>query len=154
LKRLLFALIVPALAMLAPPASAQITTVFTPPRPERPAEDPVERRVQRAEQLERRIGEMREWVDSVAIAVDAEPTVRDTAQVTPDGVAQPRRPAAGQPAPRPREVVARVDEPRAPPRTERFREGAPAPATATPLPLLALLGAATAGLGLYLRRRR
>jgi hypothetical protein len=153
LKRLLLALIVPALAMSAPPASAQITTVFTPPRPERPAEAPVERRAQRAEQLERRIGEMREWADSVAVEVDAEPAVRDTVTVTPDGVAAPQRPAA-QPAPRPRETVVPVDAPRAPPRTERFREGAPAPATATPLPLLALLGAASAGLGLLLRRRR
>ncbi len=132
------------LALMAVPGAAlpaQITTAVVPPRPERPAADPVEERVRRTERLEARITGMREWVDSVAIEMEAAPTVPDT--LPPDGRVMLRAEAPSRPLPEPRE----------PPRVQVFREGAPAPATATPLPLLAMVGAAAMGLGMLLRRR-
>lgn len=133
-----------SLALLAVPGaalSAQITTAVVPPSPERPAVDPVEERVRRTERLETRITEMREWVDSVAVEMEAAPAVPDT--LPRDDRVALRADAPQRPLPEPRE----------PPRVQVFREGAPAPATATPLPLLAMLGAASLGLGFLLRRR-
>lgn len=148
-KRLLFALAVPLLVMSAAPAAAQITTAVTPPRPERPAEDPVEVRVRRTERLEGRVTEMRAWVDSVAIETDAAPSVPDTAVVSPP------RPVRDQQVPPAQAERPPLPAPRQPPPpTREFREGAPAPATATPLPLLTLLGAAAVAAGALLRGTR
>ncbi len=144
------------LVLLAVPGAAlpaQITTAVVPPRPERPAADPVEERVRRTERLEARITEMREWVDSVAIELEAVPTVPDTlppgdSRVQLRAEAPPRTVPAAREPPRP------LPAPREPPRETAFREGAPAPATATPLPLLAMFGAASLAFGVLLRRRR
>ena len=125
------------LALLAAPAaSAQFTgLVAPPPRPAPPAE-----LVARAGDVtsdtavERRMTDMKAWVDSAAVAVQAQP--RDTTTPPPVIV---ETPAAAEPPPQ-EEVSA-------------FREGAPAPNTATPLPALLLLGAGLIAGGAALRRR-
>ena len=126
------------LALLAAPAaSAQFTGLVTPPpRPAPPAE-----LVARAGDVtsdtavERRMTDMKAWVDSAAVAVEAQ-APRDTATPPPAIV---ETPPAAEPAPQ-EEVSA-------------FREGAPAPDTATPLPALLLLGAGLIAGGAALRRR-
>ena len=126
------------LALLAAPAaSAQFTGLVTPPpRPAPPAE-----LVARAGDVtsdtavERRMTDMKAWVDSAAVAVEAQ-APRDTATPPPVIV---ETPPAAEPAPQ-EEVSA-------------FREGAPAPDTATPLPALLLLGAGLIAGGAALRRR-
>jgi hypothetical protein len=120
----------------APVASAQFTGLVTPPpRPAPPAEI-----VARAGDVtadttaSQRMTDMKEWVDSAAVAVAAQ-APQDT--TTPPPVIVETPPAA-EPAPEP---------------VTEFREGAPAPDTATPLPLLALLGAGLVAAGAALRRR-
>lgn len=134
-----FALI--AVMLLGPlPASAQFTTVVTPPRRDRPAPAAAaDARPQPDTATRAALLEMRAWVDSAAEALEvdaatAEPaTPADTLAVAPE-----RHPAAPIPAPR-------AAEP-----TVAFREGAPAPDTATSLPLLALIAVGALGAGLLL----
>ena len=123
--------------LVAPAASAQFTGLVTPPpRPAPPAE-----LVARAGDVtsdtavERRMTDMKAWVDSAAVAVQAQ-APRDTVTPPPVIVETPR---AAEPAPQ-EEVSA-------------FREGAPAPDTATPLPAILLLGAGLVAGGAALRRR-
>jgi hypothetical protein len=126
------------LALLAAPAaSAQFTGLVTPPpRPAPPAELVARGGdVTSDTAVGRRMTDMKAWVDSAAVAVEAQ-APRDT--TTPPPVIVETPPAA-EPAPQ-EEVSA-------------FREGAPAPDTATPLPALLLLGAGLIAGGAALRRR-
>ena len=133
------ALIVAALLMTAPAAlEAQITTLVPParePQPVTAARDAAEAEARTDSIREVQLGDMREWVDSAAVAIAATPD-STTVEVDSGEVAMERPPL-----------------PRAPEPTEEFREGAPAPATATRLPLLALLGIGALGLGAALVKR-
>ena len=138
--RSLLAVAVVTLITLPAVAQAQFTTVVAPPREKQVAQSAEAAAVARARAdsvMQQRLGDMREWVDSAAVAlagvsdtlrvevVDSGVVLRDTAAVPPE----PRRP------------------------TTEFREGAPAPATATGLPTLALIGIGALGLGAILLGR-
>ena len=135
--RALVVLTVVTLVTIPAAAQAQFTTVVAPPRAKQvaeSAESAADARA-RADSLMRvRLGDMREWVDSAAVAISG---VSDTARVvvvdSGEVALEPERPA-----PRP---------------TTEFREGAPAPATATGLPTLALIGIGALGLGAILLGR-
>jgi hypothetical protein len=125
-----------AALLAAPVASAQFTGVVTPPpRPAPPVELVASAGDVTADTTgERRMSDMKAWVDSAAVAVAAQ-APQDT--TTPPVVVE--TPPAAVPPPQ-EEVLA-------------FREGAPAPNTATPLPALLALGAGLVAVGAILRRR-
>ncbi|MDQ3698966.1 MAG: hypothetical protein M3373_13245 [Gemmatimonadota bacterium] len=135
-----------AIVLAAPSAAAQFTTAI-PPRPT-PAESPAA--VARADSLARdtttssRLTDMKAWVDSAAVAIDAgapaPAMAADTLRTDTTVVV---------PAPAPTDAVER----RGATRDAVLRDGAPAPDTASPLPLLALLGAGALAAGAWLRRR-
>lgn len=132
-----------ALVLGSAEASAQFTGVVVPPKAKAaPVVDTVPRSVAEMRDSVSRVNlsNMKDWVDSAAVALTVVPTpvAVDTAMA--------RIPAAPP-------VVARDTSARAAATTE-FREGAPAPNTATPLPLLALLGLTSLGAGIWLLRRR
>lgn len=115
-------------------AQAQFTTVVAPPRAKQvaqSAESEADARARADSLMRARLGDMREWVDSAAVAIAGVPDTTRV-EVVDSG------------------VVARVPERRAPRPTTEFREGAPAPATATGLPTLALIGIGALGLGAVL----
>ncbi len=122
--------------LTAPAALAQFTGLVTPPpRPAPPVELVASAGDVSADTTtDRRMSDMKAWVDSAAVAVAAQ-APQDTA--TPPVVIE--TPQAVTPPPQ-EEVSA-------------FREGAPAPDTATPLPALLLLGAGLVAGGAALRRR-
>ena len=122
--------------LAAPAASAQFTGLVTPPPRPAPPPEVVARAgdVMSDTAVERRMTDMKAWVDSAAVAVQAQ-APRDTA--TPPVIVA--TPPVAEPAPQ-EEVSA-------------FREGAPAPNTATPLPAILLLGAGLVAGGAALRRR-
>jgi hypothetical protein len=125
-----------ATLLAAPVASAQFTGVVTPPpRPAPPVELVASAGDVTADTTrERRMSDMKAWVDSAAVAVAAQ-APQDT--TTPPVVIE-TAPAA---APPPQEEV------------QAFRDGAPAPDTATPFPALLALGVGLMTLGAILRRR-
>lgn len=133
------AMIAAALLMVAPVAlEAQITTLVPPPREPQPvtaAREAADAEARTDSIREVRLGDMREWVDSAAVAIAATPD-SVTLEVDSGEVAVEDPPL-----------------PRAPEPTEEFREGAPAPATATRLPVLALVGIGALGIGAALVRR-
>lgn len=132
--RALLAVSVVMLITIPAAAEAQFTTVVAPPRAKQvaqSAESEADARARADSLMRARLGDMREWVDSAAVAIAGVPdTMR--VEVVDSGVVvrEPERPA-----PRP---------------TTEFREGAPAPATATGLPTLALIGIGALGLGAVL----
>ena len=133
------AMIAAALLVAAPTIlGAQFTTPVPPPRASQPAQaaQATAENEARADSIRRvQLSDMREWVDSAAVAIAAMP---DTLTVEVD---------SGE------VVVERPQPPRAPEPTTEFREGAPAPETATGLPLLALLGIGALGFGALLLGR-
>ena len=127
----------------ASPASAQFTSAVVPPKAA-PKVDTVARRdsVEKANvQLAQRVGDMKRWVDSAALAIAAKAPADTGAAVA----AQPRSDSVT--------VVASGEVTEPPTETQRFHNGATAPSTATPLPLLALIGASALAVGSLLRRR-
>lgn len=132
--RALLVLTVVMLVTVPVAAEAQFTTVVAPPRPKVVAQSAASADSARAHAdsvMQARLGDMREWVDSAAVAIAGVPdTMRVEAVDSGEVVREPER-----------------VEPR--PTTE-FREGAPAPATATGLPTLALIGIGVLGLGAVL----
>ena len=114
-------------------AEAQFTTVVAPPREKEVAQSAqtgAEARARADSLMRARLGDMREWVDSAAVAIAGN---IDTTRVEAVDSG----------------VVVREPEVERRPTTE-FREGAPAPATATGLPTLALIGIGVLGLGAVL----
>lgn len=134
-----FASVVVALLVVPSLASAQFTTVLTPPKkepapavattPERAARDTAERRT---------LTNMKAWVDSAAAALDVEMPAPDTVFAGDSAVVAPEPEPAPAPPESPREE------------TLTFRDGAPAPDTATDLPLLAVLALGSLGVGAVL----
>lgn len=132
-------MIAAVLLMVAPAAlEAQFTTLVPPQREAQPATaaQATAESQARADSIRRvQLGDMREWVDSAAVAIAALP---DSGAVEIDSgevaIERPPLPPAGEP-------------------TREFREGAPAPATATRLPVLALVGIGALGIGAALIRR-
>ena len=125
-----------AALVAAPCASAQFTALVTPPpRPAPPVELVASAGDVTADTTtERRMSDMKAWVDSAAVAVAAQ-APQDT--TTPPVIVE-TPPAVAAP---PQEEVS------------AFREGAPAPDTATPLPALLVIGAGLVAGGALLRRR-
>ena len=132
--RALLVLSVVTLVTVPVAAEAQFTTVVAPPRAKEVAQSAASADSARAhaDSLMRvRLGDMREWVDSAAVAIAG---VSDTMRVEAvDSGVVVREPERVEPRP-----------------TTEFREGAPAPATATGLPTLALIGIGMLGLGAVL----
>ena len=132
--RALLVLTVVTLVTIPVAAEAQFTTVVAPPRAKevaQSAESEAQARARADSLMRARLGDMREWVDSAAVAVAGVP---DTMRVEAvDSGVVVREPARVEPRP-----------------TTEFREGAPAPATATGLPTLALIGIGMLGLGAVL----
>jgi hypothetical protein len=137
-------LAIAALVAAASPAAAQFTTAI-PPRPRADADVPpaVADSIARDTSTVERLRDMREWVDSAAVAIDVDVPPADSALAAGDSSA--RADSAGA-APVPETRVAQG----APP---AFRDGAPAPDTATPLPLIALAGGSLLVAGAWLLRR-
>ena len=139
----ILAAVAAALVLGSAEASAQFTGVVIPPKAKpAPVVDTMPKSVTEMRDSVARVNltNMKDWVDSAAVALTTVPTpvVTDTA-------------AAGIPVATP--VPARDTAVRAAGTTE-FREGAPAPNTATPIPMLALLGVSALVAGLWLLRRR
>lgn len=132
--RALLVLTLVTLVTLPVAAEAQFTTVVAPPRAKEVARSAASADSARAhaDSLMRvRLGDMREWVDSAAVAIAG---VSDTMRVEAvDSGVVVREPERVEPRP-----------------TTEFREGAPAPATATGLPTLALIGIGMLGIGAVL----
>ena len=138
----ILAAVAAALVLGSAEASAQFTGVVIPPKAKvAPVVDTTPRSVAEMRDSVSRVNltNMKDWVDSAAVALTTVPTpvVTDTAAAIP----------AAPP------VAARDTAVRAAGTTE-FREGAPAPNTATPIPLLALLGVSALAGGIWLLRRR
>jgi hypothetical protein len=132
--RALLVLTVVTLVTVPVAAEAQFTTVVAPPRAKEVAQSAASADSARAhaDSLMRvRLGDMREWVDSAAVAIAG---VSDTMRVEAvDSGVVAREPERVEPRP-----------------TTEFREGALAPATATGLPTLALIGIGMLGIGAIL----
>ena len=132
--RALVVLTVVTLVTMPVAAEAQFTTVVAPPRAKEVAQSAAaaDSARARADSLMRaRLGDMREWVDSAAVAIAGGPDTRRVETV--DSGVVVREPERVEPRP-----------------TTEFREGAPAPATATGLPTLALIGIGMLGIGALL----
>lgn len=132
--RALLAVSVVILITIPAAAQAQFTTVVAPPRAKQvaqSAESEADARARADSLMRARLGDMREWVDSAAVAIAGVPDTTRV-EVVDSG------------------VVAREPERPAPRPTTEFREGAPAPATASGLPTLALIGIGALGLGAIL----
>ncbi|HEU4566176.1 MAG TPA: hypothetical protein VFS05_16055 [Gemmatimonadaceae bacterium] len=134
-----------ALLAGASPAAAQFTAAIPPQRPAKgsAAVAGADTVTARDTSTVVRLREMREWVDSAAVALNVnvppagDSTARDT---TANAPAAP----ANAPAAETRVATGEVT---------RFRDGAPAPNTATPLPFVALVGATSLLVGAWMLRR-
>lgn len=133
-------------------AEAQITTVVVPPRqpraPRSVAAADSGRAADSAAVLEQRLTTMREWVDSAALALDAQPSVA-AGDTTAAGAAAGGAPPADAVVPAAPGVSGGLDSAAGEP---AFREGATAPDTASALPLVLVLSGAAIGIGAVLRR--
>jgi hypothetical protein len=130
---------------LANPAAAQFTAAVVPPPAVKDSSSETRRgapeaRSDSAAVAARQLSDLREWVDSAALAVEARPTERPLATTPGDTLS-----AAMEEANMPAAAPARTE-------TVEFRNGAIAPSTASPLPLLALLGVGSLLIGIAVRR--
>ena len=130
-----------ALIILTPfAASAQFTSVITPPRKEAPAAVVTpEVRARNDSVHKATLTDMKEWVDSAATALTARSTTTRT-----DTVA---RTPVSAPVTTPAESHARHG-------AVTNRDSAPLPDTATPIPAVALVGFGMVVAGLFLMRKR
>jgi hypothetical protein len=142
LSALALAVLLPAIPAVA---GAQFTSFVAPPRPLVDSAQPARtiaaadsaRRAQRDSAERLAITNMKQWVDSAAVAAGT--------RIPPTAATEPTRPGTTATAP----TSARSDG-----GVPTFRDGSPAPQTATPFPLLALAGLGSTAAGLVLLRRR
>lgn len=124
-----------ALLAGASPAAAQFTAAIPPRQPAGSAAAGAADSVARDTAVAVRLRDMREWVDSAAVALDV--------NVPPSSDSAALDTAAAAPAP----------QASAPGGETQFRDGAPAPDTATALPFIALIGAGSLLVGAWMLRR-
>ena len=132
-------LLLAAIVILAPAsATAQFTTVVTPPKKETPAPAVVQAEAARADSAARMaLGDMKLWVDSAAASIVATTnTALDTAAAPPATTVATN---TGDVEPQP---------------TTSFRNGLPAPDTASTLPLLGVIAFGAMGMGAALLWRK